>query len=129
MNPMHRETPDGGWGNRRISRRNSLSQFPCDLQRKEVIWFSDLGKGVDKRAPSRARESGYLITMFQPHIDSFQTTICQHNRIIIRLRIKLLNGFSHCHELRLKRLRELVAAQIQLLTGLRQVGKTTVLLA
>jgi predicted AAA+ superfamily ATPase len=41
----------------------------------------------------------------------------------------LLNGFSHCHELLLKRLRELAAAQIQLWTGSRQVGKTTLLLA
>ena len=42
--------------------------------------------------------------------------------------VELLNDFSHCRELLLKRLREPAPARSQLLTGPRQVGKTTLLL-
>jgi len=42
--------------------------------------------------------------------------------------VELRNDFNHCRELLLKRLREPAPGRIQLLTGPRQVGKTTLLL-
>jgi uncharacterized protein len=42
--------------------------------------------------------------------------------------VELLNDFNHCRQLLLKRLREPAPGRIQLLTGPRQVGKTTLLL-
>ena len=42
--------------------------------------------------------------------------------------VELLNDFNHCREELLKRLREPAPGRIQLLTGPRQVGKTTLLL-
>ncbi len=42
--------------------------------------------------------------------------------------VELLNDSNHCRELLLERLREPAPARIQLLTGPRQVGKTTLLL-
>jgi predicted AAA+ superfamily ATPase len=42
--------------------------------------------------------------------------------------IELENGFGHCRRLLTERLREPAAGRIQLLTGPRQVGKTTLLL-
>jgi uncharacterized protein len=42
--------------------------------------------------------------------------------------VELLNDFNHCRELLLGRLREPAPGRIQLLTGPRQVGKTTLLL-
>lgn len=42
--------------------------------------------------------------------------------------VELLNDFIHCRELLRRRLREPAPARIQLLTGPRQVGKTTLLL-
>jgi uncharacterized protein len=42
--------------------------------------------------------------------------------------IDSMNDFGHCRELLLKRLREPAPGRIQLLTGPRQVGKTTLLL-
>jgi len=42
--------------------------------------------------------------------------------------VELRNDFNHCRELLLQRLRERAPGRIQLLTGPRQVGKTTLLL-